>query len=545
MTGEFRHQTVTQTFLVTPDRGRVVAAKLVAYPLAGIALALVSVLAFTAAVATGWLAAKGITPSLLDARLGRVLLGAVLAAGLCGLVGVGVAALVRNQVAALVGVAVWVLLVEGLLMSLLNIPAAWASGCPRAAAAALTNPGGGQLSRLGRHACCWPATRWRWRWPAPAWSSAATSPNRQSSGRRPHASSGARTPASQGRSVMASLRTWRTVAAALLLVVLATTATTAAAGATTPAHQQAHYCKRVDAYRIKTCAKAILPASPLGRQLGWVLAQLAGEAATLTEAEVRAHFSAEFLTVWVDVPPEVVIQAFQQNLAERGTFTFVGFAYPPRARRGAGPRPEHRPASEAAVPIGVTSGRPALIEFLDAASGPTHDRAQGPPLGLVRHRRAAAVPALHRPPQPHGGVRGRADHRLVAAAEPAGGVHAGVQLRPPNGPGSRSDPAPTPRTARDFVADLHALLADRPRARALCAGRPLQQRPVHPAVCQHPPPPGGRAGPDRRRASRLPQAEPGDAQAAAAARGVGGPAPAGDDRAASAGGPRRGRHLDQ
>jgi ABC-2 type transport system permease protein len=147
MAGEFRHQTVTQTFLVTPNRGRVVAAKLVAYPLAGIALAL-TILAFTAAVATGWLAAKGLTPSLLDARLGRVLLGAVLAAGLCALVGVGVAALVRNQVAALVGVAVWVLVVEGLLMSLLNIPSSLAKWLPSAAAAALTSPGGGHLSRL-------------------------------------------------------------------------------------------------------------------------------------------------------------------------------------------------------------------------------------------------------------------------------------------------------------------------------------------------------------------------------------------------------------
>jgi len=146
MAGEFRHQTVTQTFLITPDRGRVVAAKLVAYPLAGIALAL-SILAFTAALATGWLAAKGITPSLLDVRLGRVLLGAVLAAGLCGLVGVGVAALIRNQVAALVGVAVWVLLVEGLLMSLLHAPS-MARWLPSAAAAAITSPGGGQLSRL-------------------------------------------------------------------------------------------------------------------------------------------------------------------------------------------------------------------------------------------------------------------------------------------------------------------------------------------------------------------------------------------------------------
>jgi len=146
MTGEFRHQTVTQTFLVTPDRGRVVAAKLVAYPLAGIALAL-AVLAFTTAVAAAWLAAKGITPSLLDARLGRVLLGAVLAAGLCGLVGVGVGALVRNQVAALVATAFWVLLVEGLLMSLLNAPSL-GKWLPSAAAAALTNPGGGHLSRL-------------------------------------------------------------------------------------------------------------------------------------------------------------------------------------------------------------------------------------------------------------------------------------------------------------------------------------------------------------------------------------------------------------
>ena len=50
--------------------------------------------------------------------------------------------------AALVGVAVWVLLVEGLLMSLLNIPSSLGKWLPSAAAAALTNPGGGHLSRL-------------------------------------------------------------------------------------------------------------------------------------------------------------------------------------------------------------------------------------------------------------------------------------------------------------------------------------------------------------------------------------------------------------
>jgi ABC-2 type transport system permease protein len=147
MAGEFRHQTVTQTFLVTPDRGRVVAAKLIAYPLAGIALALTT-LAITAAVGTGWLAAKGITPSLLDARLGRVVGVALLGAGLCGLVGVGVGAVVRNQVAALVGTLVWVLVVEGLLMGLVNAPSLGRWLPSAAAAAAITSPGGAHLSRL-------------------------------------------------------------------------------------------------------------------------------------------------------------------------------------------------------------------------------------------------------------------------------------------------------------------------------------------------------------------------------------------------------------
>jgi hypothetical protein len=163
---------------------------------------------------------------------------------------------------------------------------------------------------------------------------------------------------------MKPIRTWRAAIAGLLLVALATTGTAAAAEA--PA-DTAHYCKQVDAYRIKTCARAILPATPVGRQLQWVLAQLAGEAATLTKAEVRAHVSAEFLTVVF--PPEVVIQFFQQNLAERGPFTFVGFAYPPRAREALA-LVQSATGERGAVPIGVTNGRPALIEYLDLQAAP-------------------------------------------------------------------------------------------------------------------------------------------------------------------------------
>jgi hypothetical protein len=118
---------------------------------------------------------------------------------------------------------------------------------------------------------------------------------------------------------MASMRTWRTAVAGLVLVVLATTGTAAAAKAP---GAEAHYCTTVDAYRIKACARANLPATPVGRQLEWVLAQLAGDAATLTGTEVRAHISTEFLTavmpppksslvrndqLWESTPPGVIV----------------------------------------------------------------------------------------------------------------------------------------------------------------------------------------------------------------------------------------------
>jgi hypothetical protein len=55
-----------------------------------------------------------------------------------------------------------------------------------------------------------------------------------------------------------------------------------------------------------------------------------GDATSLTEAEVREHVSAEFLSVVM--PPEAVIGALQGSLAEQGPQQFVGFAFPPRER---------------------------------------------------------------------------------------------------------------------------------------------------------------------------------------------------------------------
>ena len=254
---------------------------------------------------------------------------------------------------------------------------------------------------------------------------------------------------------MALLRTWRTATVALLLVVLAITATTTTAGATTPGHQQAHYCKRVDAYRLETCTTALLPDSPLGRQLRWVLAHLAGEAATLTEAEVRAHVSAEFLTIVR--PADEVVQNFRQTITERGTFTFVGFAYPPRARQALA-LVQSATGERDAVPIGVTSGRRALIEYLAADEAPPTIVPTGRFSGWfdIGGRRLFLRCVGQGSPTVvfEGGLTTdwyELQNQVASFTRVCSYDH-------PNGPWSRSDPAPTPRTARNFVADLHALL---------------------------------------------------------------------------------------
>ena len=56
--GEYRHGTVTDTFLSFPDRGRVIAAKLVSYGAVGAAAGLVSS-AVAIAVTAAWWSAKG------------------------------------------------------------------------------------------------------------------------------------------------------------------------------------------------------------------------------------------------------------------------------------------------------------------------------------------------------------------------------------------------------------------------------------------------------------------------------------------------------
>jgi ABC-2 type transport system permease protein len=119
MTGEFRHGTITPTVLVTPRRERVLFAKALAAMLGGALLVLLAAVVVYA-VAIPWLGARGVPIRLFEAKpLERVGLLAVVGA-LCGALGVGLGAIVRSQIGTIIGVAVWLFVVEALMGALVD-----------------------------------------------------------------------------------------------------------------------------------------------------------------------------------------------------------------------------------------------------------------------------------------------------------------------------------------------------------------------------------------------------------------------------------------
>jgi len=114
ITAEIRHGTIRSTFLVTPRRGRVVAAKVWTSILIGTGFGLVAG-AVAAAAGTAALRARGIDVQLDQDDYVLLVVGSAGAAALWAAIGVGVGALVRNQVPTLIGICAWLLFVEGLL----------------------------------------------------------------------------------------------------------------------------------------------------------------------------------------------------------------------------------------------------------------------------------------------------------------------------------------------------------------------------------------------------------------------------------------------
>jgi ABC-2 type transport system permease protein len=134
ITGEIRHGTIRPTFLATPRRARVIAAKVAASAFAGVGVGLLAE-ALTAGVEAAGLAARGVDVELSAGDYTRLLAGGAVAGAFFAAIGVGVGAVVRNQVAAVVGLCVWLLFIEPILIG--DVPSA-AKFAPGASAGALT-----------------------------------------------------------------------------------------------------------------------------------------------------------------------------------------------------------------------------------------------------------------------------------------------------------------------------------------------------------------------------------------------------------------------
>jgi ABC-2 type transport system permease protein len=112
--GEFRHATATLTYLAAPHRARVLIAKAAAAAAAGALFGLIA-----AVIATGiglaFAAGRGDRIALGAGALAGHGAGAVLGAALLAAAGAGLGSLVRSQLAAVIGVFAWGLVIESVI----------------------------------------------------------------------------------------------------------------------------------------------------------------------------------------------------------------------------------------------------------------------------------------------------------------------------------------------------------------------------------------------------------------------------------------------
>jgi ABC-type transport system involved in multi-copper enzyme maturation permease subunit len=126
MTQEIRHQTLTSTFLAEPRRNRVMVAKMAAYGIVGAVYGAVGVV-FGYALAFALLPLKD-HADIPWTALWQIAGGAVLGCALFAILGVAVGTLIRNQIAAILLILVWVLLIEALVVAFLPSWGKWLPG---------------------------------------------------------------------------------------------------------------------------------------------------------------------------------------------------------------------------------------------------------------------------------------------------------------------------------------------------------------------------------------------------------------------------------
>lgn len=113
VTWDYRHGTITQTFLAAPRRERVLAAKLVTAIVLGVLL-VASALVLSIGIAEIWLGENFQLAGENWNQAGRIVIAAVLWA----ILGLGLGAILQTQVGALISAIIWFLVVELVLVGL-------------------------------------------------------------------------------------------------------------------------------------------------------------------------------------------------------------------------------------------------------------------------------------------------------------------------------------------------------------------------------------------------------------------------------------------
>ena len=151
--GEHQHGTIVTTFLATPRRRRVVAAKALAAGIGGSVVA-VAMVAASAVAAGAIVVAEGASVDV-DADVGRTLVGLLAGSAILGAGGALLGLLVRSQVGAVVAVVTWMLVVEAVADTVTG--GALGDWLPGVAAASLAGAGDRSLLAAGAVVLAWVA----------------------------------------------------------------------------------------------------------------------------------------------------------------------------------------------------------------------------------------------------------------------------------------------------------------------------------------------------------------------------------------------------
>jgi ABC-2 type transport system permease protein len=127
MAGDWRHGQATQTFLTTPRRHRVVAARAISHLGLGTGFGIAAGAASTLTAWT-WYRSEGFDLPLDRAAVWLTLAGCVTSAAAFGVLGVAIGGITRNQVGAIVGSLAWLILVEPALLAASPAVARWLPG---------------------------------------------------------------------------------------------------------------------------------------------------------------------------------------------------------------------------------------------------------------------------------------------------------------------------------------------------------------------------------------------------------------------------------